>query len=53
MILDHRRQILAVVGSDVIIPCKSRGAPLPTITWYRNGYDLPCCSVCNEIKNVG
>jgi len=39
-IMDYPRQILAVVGSDVIIPCRSRGAPLPTVTWYRNGAPL-------------
>ncbi|KAG1714169.1 Neuroglian [Nymphon striatum] len=30
----------AVIGSNIIIPCKAEGAPVPKITWTRSGKQL-------------
>lgn len=32
------RQILTVIGNNVSIVCRARGAPRPQLTWFKNGY---------------
>ena len=36
-IVDGSRHVLAVLGDTVELACRSRGAPKPWVTWFRNG----------------
>ncbi|XP_041856289.1 hemicentin-1 [Melanotaenia boesemani] len=38
---DNTVDMVAEVGTEVVLPCEALGNPSPLVTWSRNGYPIP------------